>query len=114
MDENGSVSKADLFAAWADSSLRNKIDKNTARKIYNTYKDDEAYVDMYDEDYAAEYPVIEKEPEIGTYDWFMNQMGAGTSQQAATADTPSKSQFQSVLYPSLMSNPLWQYAQKSK
>lgn len=73
VDENGSVSKADLFAAWADSSLRNKIDKNTARKIYNTYKDDEAYVDMYDEDYAAEYPVIEKEPETGTYDWLMNQ-----------------------------------------
>ena len=112
VDENGSVSKADLFAAWADSSLRNKIDKNTARKIYNTYKDDDAYVDMYDEDYAAEYPDIEKEPEINTYDWFMNQMGAGTSQQAAT-DTPSKSQTQSVLYPSLMNNPLWQYAQKS-
>lgn len=73
VDENGSVSKADLFAAWAESNLRNKIDKNTARKIYNTYKDDEAYVDMYDEDYAAEYPVEEKEPEIGTYDWLMNQ-----------------------------------------
>lgn len=96
VDENGSVSKADLFAAWADSSLRNKIDKNTARKIYNTYKDDEDYVDMYDEDYAAEYPVEEKEPEIGTYDWLMNQLGANTSQQAAEPD-PLKSRSQSSL-----------------
>lgn len=81
---------------------------NKARDVYNTFFEDEKYAQQYDTEYGEAHPKEEKQTYV------LDAWRGMVSQQTATADTPSKSQAQSVLYPSLMNNPLWQYSQKTK